>query len=292
MFSIKQGTVGVMLRFGKYKKICPSGLNFKIPGVDSIVIFTMQNQAAELSFQAITKDQANVYFKALVIYSTKDSTEDTIKKVAFTFASGDQFAQAMSKTIEGMVRSFIAGKNQQEVLGLRKEIIEYVQEHITSQLETWGYSLHDIQVNDISFDRVIMDSMAQVVASANLKAAATNEGDALMIKKTKTAEAEGNAIMIMARNEKDAEILRGQGVAGFREAIAEGMKVSLDKVGGEKGQEIAVQLISLSMWLDTFKNVAENGTGNFINFDGSPEGLQRFMQSNVVSAASAVSNKK
>ena len=62
----------------------------------------------------------------------------------------------------------------------------------------------DLQLNDIAFDDTIMRSMAQVVASNNLKAAAENEGQALLITKTKAAEAEGNAIIIAAQAEKEA----------------------------------------------------------------------------------------
>jgi regulator of protease activity HflC (stomatin/prohibitin superfamily) len=47
-----------------------------------------------------------------------------------------------------------------------------------------------------------MTSMSRVVASNNLKAAAENEGQALLITKTKAAEAEGNAIKISAEAEK------------------------------------------------------------------------------------------
>ena len=52
------------------------------------------------------------------------------------------------------------------------------------------------KLNDITFDEAIMTSMSKVVASNNLKAAAENEGQALLITKTKAAEAEGNAIKI------------------------------------------------------------------------------------------------
>ena len=54
------------------------------------------------------------------------------------------------------------------------------------------------------FDQAIIDSMSRVVASNNLKAAAENEGQALLITKTKAAEAEGNAIKISAEAEKEA----------------------------------------------------------------------------------------
>lgn len=54
-------------------------------------------------------------------------------------------------------------------------------------LESWGYHMIDIQLNDITFDDEIIKSMAKVVASNNLKAAAENEGQALLITKTKAA---------------------------------------------------------------------------------------------------------
>jgi regulator of protease activity HflC (stomatin/prohibitin superfamily) len=109
--------------------------------------------------------------------------------------------QALIRTIEGNIRSFVATKKQAEVLGLRKEIVEYVKDQVDHSLENWGYHLQDLQINDITFDKVILDSMSKVVASNNLKAAAENEGQALLITKTKSAEAEGNAIKISAEAE-------------------------------------------------------------------------------------------
>ncbi len=107
-----------------------------------------------------------------------------------------------------------------EILALRKEIVDYVKEQIDHLLEEWGYHLLDLQINDITFDKAIIDSMSRVVASNNLKAAAENEGQALLITKTKSAEAEGNAIKIAAEAERTAAQLRGQGGALFREEVA------------------------------------------------------------------------
>ena len=101
----------------------------------------------------------------------------------------------------------------------RREIVDFVKEQIDNSLEEWGYHLQDLQINDITFDQVVMESMSKVVASNNLKAAAENEGQALLITKTKAAEAEGNSIKISAQAEKEAAQLRGQGVALFRQEI-------------------------------------------------------------------------
>ncbi len=47
----------------------------------------------------------------------------TIKKVAFKFLSERDLMQALTRTIEGTIRSFVATKRQAEILGLRKEIV-------------------------------------------------------------------------------------------------------------------------------------------------------------------------
>lgn len=101
-----------------------------------------------------------------------------------------------------MVRSFIAGKKQSEILTLRQEIVKHVQEHILEQFDNWGYALLDVQINDIKFDDAIMESMAKVVASKNKLAAAENEGNAVMIQKTKEAELIGNSIKILPKQKE------------------------------------------------------------------------------------------
>ena len=124
----------------------------------------------------------------MLLYSVQNADEETIKKVAFKFFADKDLMQALIRTIEGNIRSFVATKKQAEILALRKEIVEYVKSEIDHTLETWGYHLQDLQINDITFDKLILDSMSKVVASNNLKAAAENEGQALLITKTKAAE--------------------------------------------------------------------------------------------------------
>src|SRR5262249_42240116 len=152
---------------------------------------SVQNQSQELQFQAITSDQANVNFKAMLLFAVLNQEESTIKNVAFKFIDNASLMQALVRTVEGSVRSFVATKRQSEILLLRRDIVEAVKDQLDASLEAWGYHLIDLQMNDITFDDEIMRSMAQVVASNNLKAAAENQGQALLITKTKQAEAEG-----------------------------------------------------------------------------------------------------
>jgi len=275
-FTVSQGFVGVVTMFGKYRRAARPGLNMKLPILEQVLKkISIQNRSVELEFQAVTIDQANVYFKSMLLYSVQNQEEETIKKVAFVFISERDLMQALTRTIEGSIRAFVATKRQAEILGQRKEIVEYVKDQIDQTLERWGYHLQDLQINDITFDKVIMDSMSKVVASNNLKAAAENEGQALLITKTKAAEAEGNAIKISAEAEKEAARLRGQGVALFRQEVAKGMTEAAEQM---KQANLDTNVILFSMWTEAVKNFAEFGKGNVIFLDGSAVGMENTMR--------------
>jgi regulator of protease activity HflC (stomatin/prohibitin superfamily) len=274
--TVRQGTIAVVTVFGKYNRIMRPGLNFKIPIIQQIFKrISVQNRSVELEFQATTMDQANVNFKAMLLFAVLNNEEETIKNVAFKFMDDRSFMQALIRTIEGSIRSFVATKKQAEILSLRTEIVKEVKEQLDHTLEGWGFHLLDLQLNDIAFDDAIMKSMAQVVASNNLRAAAENEGQALLITKTKAAEAEGNAIKIAAEAEKIAAALRGQGVALFREEVAKGMSMAAKEM---QGASLDASFLLFSMWTESIKHFAEHGKGNVIFLDGSSDNMQRTMQ--------------
>ncbi len=274
--TVQQGTLTITTIFGKFNRILRPGLNFRIPLIERVFKkISVQNRSAELGFQAVTIDQANVNFTAMLLYSVINSDEETIKNVAFKFIDERNFMQALVRSIEGSVRAFVATKKQAEVLTLRRDIVEAVKDQLDKTLEDWGYHLIDLQLNDITFDEEVMRSMAKVVASNNLKSAAENEGQALLITRTKAAEAEGNFIKISAQAEKDASQLKGQGIALFRKEVAKGMAGAAIEV---EDADLDSSLILFSMWTEAVKNFAQEGKGNVIFLDGSVEGMERTMK--------------
>jgi regulator of protease activity HflC (stomatin/prohibitin superfamily) len=274
--TVKQGTIAVVTIFGKYRRQLGPGLNFKVPLIENIQSrISIQNRSVELSFQAVTHDQANVYFKAMLLYSVLNQEVETIKNVAFKFVDSTNLMQALIRTIEGSIRAYVATQKQANVLAQRNEIVLHVKEQIDKVLESWGYHLQDLQLNDITFDEEIMRSMSSVVASNNLKAAAENEGQALLITKTKGAEADGNAIKIAAAAEREAAQLRGQGIALFRAEVAHGMTKAAQEM---EEANLDISVILFTMWTESIKHFAENSNGNVIFLDGSTEGMNKTMK--------------
>jgi regulator of protease activity HflC (stomatin/prohibitin superfamily) len=248
---------------------------------------SLQHRSAELVFQAITSDQANVDFKALIIYAVQNAEEETIKRAAFRFVDERSFMQSLVRSIEGSIRALVATKKQAEVLGLRREIIDEVNKHIEHELNDWGFHLINLQINDISFDEAIMRSMAQVVATNNMKAAAENEAHAQYISKTRVAEAEAHSRRVVAEAERDADRLRGEGNALQRKQIAAGL-VEAEAMMSAKGVDSS--LLLYTEWLESMKLVASSSSGNILSFDGSMEGFEKTMKQMTMLGRSKTTN--
>jgi len=270
---VKQAHVAVVTRFGKFTRVMYPGINIRLPLIEQIYKrISTQNRSVELEFEAISSDQANVRFKALIVYAVQDELAETIRKVAFRFIDEKSFMQTLVRSIEGSIRAFVATKKQAEVLTLRGEIVTAVADHLEHSLNDWGFHLVDLQINDISFDEAIMRSMAQVVSSSNMRLAAENEAQAQYLIKTRAAEAEARAIRVKAEAEKDASELKGSGNAHFREQVARGL-AEAGKIL-ENGK-VPPGFMLFTMWLDGMRHMAEHGKGNVMFLDGSNEGMER-----------------
>ncbi len=273
--AVGQATVAIVTVFGKYRKILREGLNFKLPWEFVYFRLSLQNRALELEFQAITQDQANVKFSTMIVYSVADSTEECIKRATFSFATHQEFLLALQRTIDGSIRQFVATTKQAQILGMRAEIVDHTKKNLDEVISSWGYVVRDIQITDMTFDKEIIDSMARVVSSKNLLAAAENEGAALLVKRTKDAEAEAAYKTIGAEAEKKASALRGEGLALFRKNIADGMKDAAEslKVAG-----VDSNFLLYLEYTDALKYVADHAQGKVIFMDSGSGAATRIIQ--------------
>ncbi len=273
--TIPQATVGVVTVFGKYRRVMREGLNIKMPWETVTMRLSLQNRALQMEFQAITQDQANVKFATMVLFAVGGADAESIKRAVFSFATQQEFLLALQRTIDGSIRQFVATTKQSDILGMRAEIVDHTKKNLDEVVLQWGYVVRDIQITDMTFDQVIMDSMARVVSSKNLLAAAANEGAALLVKRTKDAEAEAAYKTIGAEAEKKAAALRGEGLALFRKNVADGMKDAAEslKVAG-----VDANFLLFLEYTDALKYVAEHAQGKVIFMDSGAGATTRVVQ--------------
>ncbi|MDR1563573.1 MAG: hypothetical protein LBS74_01265 [Oscillospiraceae bacterium] len=283
-YTVQQNTIVVITLFGKYLRCVKAGLHWKFPWEKIYSRCSLKMQSVQLEFQAITIDQANIRFKTLIIYSVLDNRPETVKQAVFRFENKDIFLRTLFGLTEGELRTEVAKFRQQQVLGIREELSQEVVNRVNKQLAEWGYRIADLQVTDISFDRAVTDSMTRVVAAQNEMQAANNEGEAVRIKLTKEAEAQGAALRIRAEAEKTAAKLRGEGLAEFRQAITRGISGSIEEIERAGGD---INTLIQYLYLETLKDVAKDGKGKIIFMDNGAGAAQRMV--NQISALSPAS---
>jgi regulator of protease activity HflC (stomatin/prohibitin superfamily) len=216
-----------------------------------------------------------VKFATMVLYAVAASEEEAIKKAVFSFASLAEFQLALQRTIDGSIRQFVATTKQSDILGMRAEIVDHTKKNLDEVVLNWGYVVRDIQITDMTFDKEIIDSMARVVSSKNLLAAASNEGAALLVKRTKDAEAEAAYKTIGAEADKKASALRGEGLALFRKNIAVGMKEAAESL---KAAGVDNRFLLFLEYTDALKYVADHAQGKVIYMDNGAQAPTRILQ--------------
>jgi regulator of protease activity HflC (stomatin/prohibitin superfamily) len=269
-----EGWAGVVTSFGRYDSVVRPGANFISPWKETRLV-SLQNQSMELEFEAITVDQANVYFKCMVLYRVAASDEVAIGRAAFSFVSHTQFDLSMRRLIEDETRTYVATRKQAEMIGISQDVVHRIKENVGARMLEWGYCIDDLRYNNLRFDEAITRSMARVVAAINERDAAANEGEALLIRRTKEAEADGAFITIKAEAEKQAWKMRGQGLAEFRREVASGIHDAVDEL---QSAGVDPNYLLFFMYTETLKHVAENAkAGHTIFVDTNPSRPRELM---------------
>ncbi|MFM8332567.1 MAG: SPFH domain-containing protein [Candidatus Methylumidiphilus sp.] len=273
--TIAEGSVGVVTVFGRYRRMLPPGFSWVMPWERTATI-SVQNRSMDLAFEAITLDQANVYFNCMLLYTIADRREETVKRAVYSFASQDEFVLSLRKLLEDETRSYVATKRQAEMIGISQDVVFRIKANVDARIEEWGYRVEDLRYNNIHFDEVITKSMARVVAAINERDAAENEGQALLIRKTKEAEADGSFITIKAEAERVAWKLRGQGLSEFRCEVAKGIHFAVHEL---QTAGVDPNYMLFFMYTEALKNIAENSkAGHTIFLDGNPSRPQEIME--------------
>ena len=134
-------------------------------------------------------------------------------------------------------------------------------------MDEYGYIIRKALITEIDPDEKVKAAMNEINATNRLKEAAENEGEAHKIKVVKHAEAE-------AASKK----LQGEGIANQRKAIAVGLKDAAADLKGSLGDgatpEEIMNLLMMTQYFDTIKDIAANNKTNTIFLPHSPGGLK------------------
>lgn len=260
LFTVEQQEVAVIERFGKFVRTCSSGLNIKIPLFEK-VSGRVSLRIQQLDVKAETKTKDDVFVNVLVSVQYAVLPE----KVYDAFYKLNNPMVQINSYVFDVVRARVPKITVDELFEKKDEIAIAVKDELNETMVNFGFNIVNTLVTDIEPDSKVKDAMNEINAAQRMRVAANEKGEAEKILKVKAAEAEA-----------ESKALQGKGVADQRKAIIEGLRESVetfqDSVDGTSAQDV-MNLVLLTQYFDTIKDIGENSKTNTILIPHSPGGM-------------------
>lgn len=261
LYVVRQQTVAIIERFGKYQTTSTSGIHIRLPfGIDKIAArIQLRLLQSEIVVETKTKDNVFVTLNVATQYRVN---EQNVTDAYYKLMSPE--AQIKSY-IEDALRSSVPKLTLDELFEKKDEIALEVQHQVAEEMSTYGYIIVKTLITKVEPDAEVKQSMNEINAAQRKRVAAQELANADKIKIVTAAEAEA---------EKDR--LHGVGIAQQRKAIVDGLAESIQELKDANVGMTEEQIMSIlltNQYLDTLNTFAAKGNQTLF-LPNHPEGIE------------------
>lgn len=253
-YTIPQSHCVVIERFGKFSRVQREGLRFKLPFIEEIrrvddwgddvnkkgfLIELMEQQFDTPTRQAHTKDNVVVTTNASVFWRIID-TRKTLYEI-------DSLPRAVTDIALNALRSNIGTMNLDELLSERQALNERIAAELSETAKKWGIQFTRVEIQELQTTDDTSKAMRQQM-------------DAERKRRAVVAEAEGQATaeVRVAEAERDAAILRAEGLARALEITSAAEATYLANLGDKLDSQTAAQVLIAQKFVDGFNAISKN----------------------------------
>jgi regulator of protease activity HflC (stomatin/prohibitin superfamily) len=259
-FTVETAQVAIVQRLGKFARVAGPGLNWKTPFLEAVVR-RISMKVQQFDVQVETKTQDNVFVQIPVSIQYKvmpDGVESAFYKLSDPV-----------KQIESMVYNVVLGHVPKMKLDdtfiNQADIANDLRDNLDGSMKEYGYSIVKVLISDIVPDQKVKAAMNDINAAQREREATVSRAETNKLLLVKQAEAEA-----------ESKRLQGEGIANQRKAIIAGLKDSVEDfaktVPGSTPQDV-MQLVLMTQYFDTLKEIASNDHTNTILIPHSPSTL-------------------
>ena len=247
LYVVRQQSVAIVERFGRYQKIATSGIHMRLPfGIDKIAArIQLRLLQSEIVVETKTKDNVFVMMNVATQYRVNEqNVTDAYYKLMRPEAQ-------IKSYIEDALRSSVPKLTLDELFEKKDEIALEVQHQVAEEMTTYGYIIVKTLITKVEPDAEVKQSMNEINAAQRKRVAAQELAEADKIKIVTAAEAEA---------EKDR--LHGVGIAQQRKAIVDGLAESiaeLKEANVGMSEEQIMSILLTNQYLDTRNTFAAKG---------------------------------
>ena len=247
LYVVRQQSVAIVERFGRYQKIATSGIHMRLPfGIDKIAArIQLRLLQSEIVVETKTKDNVFVMMNVATQYRVNEqNVTDAYYKLMRPEAQ-------IKSYIEDALRSSVPKLTLDELFEKKDEIALEVKHQVAEEMTTYGYIIVKTLITKVEPDAEVKQSMNEINAAQRKRVAAQELAEADKIKIVTAAEAEA---------EKDR--LHGVGIAQQRKAIVDGLAESiaeLKEANVGMSEEQIMSILLTNQYLDTLNTFAAKG---------------------------------
>lgn len=261
LYVVRQQTVVIIERFGKYYTTASSGIHIRLPfGIDKIAA-RIQLRLLQSEIVVETKTKDNVFVTLNVATQYRVSEQNVIDAYYKLMRPEAQ----IKSYIEDALRSSVPKLTLDELFEKKDEIALEVQHQVAEEMSTYGYVIVKTLITKVEPDAEVKQSMNEINAAQRKRVAAQELAEADKIKIVTAAEAEA---------EKDR--LHGVGIAQQRKAIVDGLAESIAELKATSvgmNEEQIMSILLTNQYLDTLNTFAIKGNQT-IFLPNHPEGVE------------------
>ena len=241
LYVVRQQSVAIVERFGRYQKIATSGIHMRLPfGIDKIAArIQLRLLQSEIVVETKTKDNVFVMMNVATQYRVNEqNVTDAYYKLMRPEAQ-------IKSYIEDALRSSVPKLTLDELFEKKDEIALEVQHQVAEEM------IVKTLITKVEPDAEVKQSMNEINAAQRKRVAAQELAEADKIKIVTAAEAEA---------EKDR--LHGVGIAQQRKAIVDGLAESiaeLKEANVGMSEEQIMSILLTNQYLDTLNTFAVKG---------------------------------
>ena len=261
LYVVRQQTVVIIERFGKYQTTSGSGMHVRLPfGIDKIAArIQLRLLQSEIVVETKTKDNVFVTLNVATQYRVNEqNVTDAYYKLMRPEAQ-------IKSYIEDALRSSVPKLTLDELFEKKDEIALEVQHQVAEEMSTYGYIIVKTLITEVEPDAEVKQSMNEINAAQRKRVAAQELANADKIKIVTAAEAEA---------EKDH--LHGVGIAQQHKAIVDGLAESIQELKDANVGMTEEQIMSIlltNQYLDTLNTFAAKGNQTLF-LPNHPEGIE------------------
>lgn len=261
LYVVRQQTVVIIERFGKYYTTASSGIHIRLPfGIDKIAA-RIQLRLLQSEIVVETKTKDNVFVTLNVATQYRVSEQNVIDAYYKLMRPEAQ----IKSYIEDALRSSVPKLTLDELFEKKDEIALEVQHQVAEEMSTYGYVIVKTLITKVEPDAEVKQSMNEINAAQRKRVAAQELAEADKIKIVTAAEAEA---------EKDR--LHGVGIAQQRKAIVDGLAESIAELKATSvgmNEEQIMSILLTNQYLDTLNTFVIKGNQT-IFLPNHPEGVE------------------